>query len=388
MDIKVAALVVQFLISVAFNLMGSFLSLFITSELDATLIEATSWTGIIQLVASSLMAITAPVWGALCDRVGTKKIMMVVLTFNVVVYSGMALSTSITHVLLFRGLQGASGGISTVMFTLVTSLVAAQELKKALSYQIAAMTLGSIVGPGLGGLCASVVGYRWTLALSSLLFLSIVPIVSTLRTPSPVTGERAAPRFSTADFQTILPDLAALVLVYACMSFINPMIPWFLETLGIPYDQLLTVTALATTLNGIAFVVATPTLTRLVTDHTLPILSAAAAGAILATAFVGDPYQFLLLRVAIGAIQAGVPPSLLGGGSQKRGTTMGFLNSARFVGMALGPFLATSILGNGEAPRPLYMFSTMTGLSLAAALLIYVTHTRKAVARPHETPAL
>jgi len=376
-----AALVIQFLISVAFNLMGSFLSLFINSELEATLIEATYWTGIIQLIASSLMAITAPLWGSLCDRVGTKKIMMVVLAFNVVVYSGMALSTSISHVLIFRGLQGASGGISTVMFTLVTSLVSAQELKKALSYQIAAMTLGSIVGPGIGGLLASVVGFRWTLAISSVLFVSIVPIVSVLRTPPPTAGERDAPRFSTADFKTIMPDIAALILVYACMSFITPMIPWFLKSLGIPYEQLLTVTALATTLNGIAFVVATPTLTRVVTDQTLPILSALAAGAILTTAFVGDPYQFLILRVAIGAIQAGIPPSLLGGGSRKGGTTMGLLNSARFVGMALGPFIATSILGNGEPPQALYMFTAMTCLSLVASIVIYGTHTRKTSTR-------
>lgn len=56
---------------------------------------------------------------------------------------------------------------------------------------------------------------------------------------------------------------------------------------------------------------------------------------------------------------------------------MGFLNSARFLGMAIGPFMATSILGSGEPPRPFYMFATIAGMSLVAAIFIYMTHTRR-----------
>jgi MFS family permease len=143
------------------------------------------------------------------------------------------------------------------------------------------------------------------------------------------------------------------------------------------YEHLLTYTARATTLNGCAFVVATPMLTRVVTDTTLPLLSTVAAGAIFLTAFVSEPYQFIVLRVTIGAVQAGLPPNLLGGGPGRRGAVMGFLNSARFIGMAIGPFIATSILGNGNPPNALYMFTTMASMSLGAALIIYVTHTRK-----------
>jgi len=50
MSMRVAALLVQFLVSVAFNLMSSFLPLFISSELNHTLIDATYWTGTAQLV--------------------------------------------------------------------------------------------------------------------------------------------------------------------------------------------------------------------------------------------------------------------------------------------------------------------------------------------------
>jgi hypothetical protein len=124
----------------------------------------------------------------------------------------------------------------------------------------------------------------------------------------------------------------------------------------------------------LAYAVATPTLTKSITDRTLPVLSTVAAVFIAATAFVVSPIQFIALRVAIGAVQAGIPPNLLGGKSGRKGTGMGFLNSARFLGMAIGPYMATAILGTGEQPRPFYMFSAMALISLVSSAFIYMTH--------------
>jgi DHA1 family multidrug resistance protein-like MFS transporter len=379
MNMATAALLVQFLVSVAFNLMGGFMPLFISSDLGYSLIDATHWTGIAALVSSSVMALTAPFWGWMCDRVGTKKIMLFVITGNVVVYAGMALSADVIHIVLFRGLQGAFGGLSTVMFALVASIVPPRDLKKALSYQMAAMTMGSLISPGIGGVIASFAGYRLTLASSAILFVCILPVVSILSMPPPEAKESNARHFTFEDFKTILPDVVALILVYISISFIAPTISWFLESLGIPYEQLLLYTTVATVLNGLAFAVATPLMTKVITDRSLPILSVGAGAAIMATAFVVNPFQFIALRILIGALQAGIPPNLLGGKSGRRGTGMGFLNSARFLGMAIGPFMATSLLGNGEPPQPFNMFATMAGMSIIAALFIYITHTRKAV---------
>ena len=39
-----------------------------------------------------------------------------------------------------------------------------------------------------------------------------------------------------------------------------------------------------------------------------------------------------------------------------------------------GPVIASSILGDGIAPKPLYMFSAMAGFSLVSALITYKTH--------------
>ncbi len=184
--------------------------------------------------------------------------------------------------------------------------------------------------------------------------------------------------FNFADFKSLLPDIVALILIYICISFLAPAISWFLSSLGVPDDQLLLWTTAATVLNGLAYAVATPVMTKAITDRTMPLLSVGAAVAIMATAFVFNPIQFIALRIIIGAVQAGIPPNLLGGKSGRKGTGMGFLNSARFLGMAIGPIMATTILGDGVAPRSFYMFAVMAGISLVAAVFIYMTHKKKA----------
>ncbi len=380
-DIKLAALIVSFLATTAFSLMASFLPLFVKTDLNYPLIEATYWTGVAQFIASSLCAITAPFWGSMCDRFGIKKITIILLATNTVVHAGMSASTNIAQILFFRGLQGSSGGYSTAIFTLVASIVTQNERKQALSYQIAMMTMGNLVGPGVGSLLASLFGYRFTLVAASLLFLSVIPLMFLINVPPSAMKTNEKQRFGLSDLRAIIPDFASLILVYACISFLVPSIPWFLKLLGISDEQLLNHTALTAILNGIAFFIAAPFLTRIITDRTLPLLSLVAAGVILTTAFVKDPYHFIALRVAVSAILAGIPPSLLGGGSTKKGTVMGFLNSARFLGLAVGPLLATSILGNGEPSKVLGMFMTMASLSFIASLVIYFTRERTQVNR-------
>jgi DHA1 family multidrug resistance protein-like MFS transporter len=378
LNVITAALVVQFLVSVAFNLMGSFMPLFISSDLNKTLIEATYWTGIASFISAFILAITAPFWGWMCDRVGTKKILIMVIAGNVVVFGGMAAATNVLQIVLYRALQGAFGGISTVMFAVVVAVSSPNDIKRVLSFQMAAMTMGGLVAPGIGGALASIIGYRMTLAVSALLFFLIIPLVSILSLPPP-SSQATVARFGMKDFFSILPDGIALILVYICLSFITPIIPWYIESLGVQYDQLLLYTTATTVLNGLAYAVATPTLTRIVDDRTLPIFSLLAAILIEVTTFVVSPIQFIVLRIAIGAVQAGIPPNLLGGKSGRKGTGMGFLNSARFLGMAFGPVIATNILGDGVPPRPLYMYSSIAAFSLLATIFIYLTHTRKKV---------
>jgi MFS family permease len=80
--------------------------------------------------------------------------------------------------------------------------------------------------------------------------------------------------------------------------------------------------------------------------------------------FSRDAYGFTLVRMlqtaAISAVFPLVVSSFVG---TARGATLGFLNSARFTGNAIGPMMATAILAHADV---LTLYLAIAGLTLAA----------------------
>jgi MFS family permease len=79
-----------------------------------------------------------------------------------------------------------------------------------------------------------------------------------------------------------------------------------------------------------------------------------------------DVVTFTLIRMAQTACAAGVFPLVLAQvAARGGGRTIGFINTARFAGMALGPVTATFILAHADL-LTLYVILAI-GLALAAA---------------------
>jgi predicted MFS family arabinose efflux permease len=99
-------------------------------------------------------------------------------------------------------------------------------------------------------------------------------------------------------------------------------------------------------------------LTRLIA---IACLSAAALQGLLY--FSSDVYIFTLIRVLqTGMIAAVFPLVISTFAGEAGGTTLGFLNSGRFVGNALGPMMATTLLAHFSL---LALYLTIAGLTLA-----------------------
>ena len=372
MDTLKLALVAQFTVSVAFGLMQSFMPLFINKDLGESLISSTYWSSISNFAWFGGMAITAPIWGWVCDRVGTKRVLIIVLAGNILTYAGMAFSVNVVQLVAFRIIQSLFGGLSTILFVVVGIVSPPNKLREQLGYQIAGSTIGNLVSPGIGGTIASFLGYRMTILMQGVFFIALYPIILKMKTAKPAAAERVE-KFNIVDLKSILPVAGALICAYACIGFINPTIPWFLSNLGVDSGSLLIWTTLTTILNGAAYAIATPILTKRATGRTLVIFQVLAAVIIEATAFAFNPVMFIVFRISIGVIQAGLPANLLGGKSATKGQGMGLLNSARYIGTAIGPVIASTVLGDGVPPKPLYMFSAIAGISLLSALITYTT---------------
>ena len=94
---------------------------------------------------------------------------------------------------------------------------------------------------------------------------------------------------------------------------------------------------------------------------TISCLSAAALQALLY--FSSGIYSFTAIRMLqTGMIAALFPLVITAFADDARGSTLGFLNSARFVGNSLGPLLATDILAHSDL---LTLYLTISGLTLA-----------------------
>ena len=362
-DTLKASIVAQFLCSLAFGLMGSFMPLFINRDLGESLVNATYWTGVSNLAWYGGLAFTAPVWGWVCDKVGTKKVLIIVLIGNIATYAGMAFSQNVTQLVALRIIQSLFGGLSTILFVVVGIVASAADLKKYLGYQIAASTISSIISPGLGGAIATVIGYRWTIFLQAIVFASIFPLILVMKTARPEGRERES--FGLKDVRLLLPTAAALFCAYAGLNFITPIVPFFLSSLGVASGDLLTWTTITTIANGVAYAVATPILTKLSSGRKIIAWQVVAAVLIEAAAFAFSPAIFIVMRVAIGVVQAGLPQNLLGGKAGRTGQGMGLMNTARYLGMAFGMYVAPLILQSG-AP-PIYMYSVIAASALFSA---------------------
>jgi MFS family permease len=90
-------------------------------------------------------------------------------------------------------------------------------------------------------------------------------------------------------------------------------------------------------------------------------LSAAALQGLLY--FSSGVYSFTLIRALQTGMIAAVIPLVIStfAGEGRGGTTLGFLNSGRFVGNALGPMMATAILAHFDL---LTLYLTIVGLTL------------------------
>jgi DHA1 family multidrug resistance protein-like MFS transporter len=372
MDTLKLALVAQFTVSVAFGLMQSFMPLFINKDLGESLISSTYWSSVSNFAWFGGMAITAPIWGWICDKVGTKRVLIIVLAGNILTYAGMAFSVNVIQLVAFRIVQSLFGGLSTILFVVVGIVAPKHRLREELGYQIAGSTIGNLVSPGIGGAIASFLGYRMTILLQGVIFIALYPVILKMKTAKPEATETVE-KFNLTDLKSILPVAGALICAYACIGFINPTIPWFLSSLGIDSGSLLLWTTITTILNGIAYAIATPILTKRASGRVLVVFQVLAAVVIEATAFALNPIVFIVFRVGIGVIQAGLPANLLGGKSATKGQGMGLLNSARYIGTAIGPVIASTILGDGAPPKPFYMFSAIAGISLLSAVITYTT---------------
>jgi len=338
------------------------------------------WAGVLIGVAPLLAGLLAPVWGRLADRHGQKRMAVRALGSYVILLALSALVTNVGQLLALRIGVGLFGGIGPLGLAMATSLAPREQTGRAVGMIQAAQILSAAVGPLLGGFLADAVGIRWTFLATSALCAGALVLVALYyeEPPLPAAAEAAA----RAPFGEVLrlPGVGTLLAVLFLVNFIGrsftPILPMYIEGLGVPASRLAFATGLVICLYSVAAALSAAYLGR-ASRHRSPrglLVATLIGGAltVLPMAAVSSFGSLLLLAVLLGLASGGSLTLCytIGGlmvPAEIRTTAFGFFAGAALFGGAISPSVA-GLLAHWEL-RGIYYLDAALFVALTLALL-------------------
>ena len=123
-----------------------------------------AWVFSAYLLASTT---TVPLYSRLADIHGRKPLFMFGLVLFVVGSALCGLSSSMLMLIVFRTIQGlGAGAVQPIVFTIAGDIFEPRQRARAQGYFSAIWGVSAIVGPALGGLITSTVGWQWVFEIN------------------------------------------------------------------------------------------------------------------------------------------------------------------------------------------------------------------------------
>ena len=159
------------------------------------------WTGWLTSAPAIALAVMAPVWGLLADKIGKKIMLIRAMLGAMLVLTGMGLAQSAWTVLIFRMLQGLLTGTVTSSSALVASGTPDKHMSYALGFLSSSTFIGYSLGPAAGGLIAEHFGYRMSFFIGTgIVCIGLVLVLLFIEEPSPLmAGNHLSEEGSTPD---------------------------------------------------------------------------------------------------------------------------------------------------------------------------------------------
>jgi len=370
-DIQVVV-AAQFGLAFSLNFMLVFLPFYVAAVSSLGQAATLRWVGLIVGAASAGAIVGSPFWGSLTARISPKLLFERCLFSHALLVSLMAFTTNLPILLLLRLLQGFLGGLSTIGLIIISTVSPRDRLEKDVGLFQSALTLGQITGPPVGGFAAALLGYRSAFLIAGLMVGFIFLFSLMTLTPLPPHGIMEEPqKFSKVRLLTgWLVCFAATVHIV----FLPSVLPQILKGMQVVGEEALKAAGLVVMAYGLASVAGSYGLSRASSriGSLQLILSAGFAASLLQILLIlgSDVWSFTLIRaLQTGFISVVLPLIIARAAVEGRGATIGFLNTSRFAGNALGPIIATFILANGSLLTLYISIAGFTLLTLLALLL-------------------
>lgn len=336
--------------------------------------------GVLVASYSAIQFLLAPFWGRMSDRFGRRPVLLIGLAGSGLSYVLFALAGSYQLLLLSRLLDGGSGATVNVAQAYLADESPASERARAMGKVGAAVGMGFIVGPLLGGIAAAggaaMVG--WLAAAITLANF----VVAYRILPEAVRRDHGEPPppvvVNPARLAFPLAVLFLATLAFSVMYVVFPL--WGERTLGasrstVGYWFALVGLVTAIVQGGILG----RTVTWLGEHGSARLGTALLAVGLLAVPLAGERggVALYLVLAVVGAGYGLAGPAMLGlvsrlTGATRQGRILGVAQSAASLARIVGPVVAGIVMGAGGAAVAFGVSAAVAAAGLATALVLGV----------------
>ena len=343
-----------------FTLVMPFLPLYI-AELGTTDVgEIALWTGLILGATPTVTAISAPLWGRVGDKYGSKILVIRSLTAFILTKAAMAFVTAPWQLFALRALLGVFAGYGALTMSMAAQSAPRDKMAHAIGTVQTGHRLGPAIGPVIGGLLAPLVGLRNSFLVAALFYAAaMLLIIVVYKEPLDVKAARKVRGGWEVFSQLVrLPGfLLALFVIFGLQTVdrsFGPVLPLFVSQVGVDGDRIPLVAGILFSLGAISAAAGSQLAPRLLRRRTPKwvIVSGAFTAAIALAAIVVAPSIWILgLAIVVAGTAMGSSTTAIysvAGGllpADAHSTGFGIMTTASLMGLAVSP-VAAGLIGS------------------------------------------
>lgn len=344
------------LCSASYTMSVPFLPLFLL-ELGVEERTVNFWAGVVHSSAFLVGAFMAPLWGALADKYGKRKMVIRAGLSLAVIYALIAFVQNPWQLVVVRMLHGLVGGFVPASMSIVASVAPQDKMGWSLGMMQAGVMTGGIMGPLGGGLLAVWFGQRASFVIAAVfIFVATLAVLFWVKESGKDTAAKNAKFWRDLRDAFRSPQLVymllLLLLFQLAVNMIQPLLTLHIANLRGSVEGAVLSSGFVFALIGIAGIVASPLWgkTGEIRGFALVLtVCLSASGLMLGLQyFVHNLSLFTLLQFMFGFFMAGVTPAIQtlmvrGTDESFRGRSFGLTTSANQMGAMFGPLIGGAL---------------------------------------------
>ena len=342
-----------------FTLVMPFLPLYI-AELGTTDVgEIAMWTGLTLGATPAVTAISAPLWGRVGDKYGSKVLVIRSLTAFILTKAAMAFVTAPWQLFALRALLGVFAGYGALTMSMAAQSAPREKMAQAIGMVQTGHRLGPAIGPVIGGLLAPLVGLRNSFLVAAAFYVAALLLVLFFY-KEPLNrraAEKARGGWEVFGQLMRLPGfLLALFVIFGLQTVdrsFGPVLPLFVEQVGVGSTRIPIVAGVLFSLGAISAAVGSqlgPRLLKRYSAKTVIVTGTLTAGLALTAIVVSSSLVVLGVAIVIAGTAMGAGTTTIyavAGGllpADAHATGFGIMTTASLLGLAVSP-VAAGLIG-------------------------------------------